>query len=249
VDEIEYQLWRHTLVDGEATTLYAVHHPRRSTRVRVVHFPRPQRLDVWCVQVGTPEAIVGGFFVRDPYLPLGELWLDGREVRHEPVAAPYGQRRACVAVDGDDVRLSGRDAEPASPQGDLLQAGPLLVAGGAVAFDPTTDGEGFSAGSGQFDSDITHGRYPRAALGISERSLIAVACDGRRSNVDAGLSLPELAQVMVDLGAERAINLDGGGSTTLVHRGHLLNRPYPEQDQPAPKTRRVVSALTFAPRS
>jgi hypothetical protein len=249
VDEIEYQLWRHTLVDGEATTLYAVHHPRRATRVRVVHFPRPQRLDVWCVQKGTPEAIVGGFFVRDPYLPLGELWLDGRAVRHEPVAAPYGQRRACVAVDGDDVRLSGRDAEPASPQGDLLQAGPLLVAGGAVSFDPSTDGEGFSAGSGQFDSDITHGRYPRAALGISAKSLIAVACDGRRSNVDAGLSLPELAQVMVDLGAERAINLDGGGSTTLVHRGHLLNRPYPEQDQPAPKTRRVVSALTFAPRS
>jgi hypothetical protein len=245
LDGIEYRLWRHTLADGEATTLYAVRHPSRSTRVRLVHFPRPQRLDVWCVSSGAPEAIVGGFFVRDPYLPLGELWLGGRAVRHEPVAAPYGERRACVAIDGDGVRLVGRDAEPADPQGDLLQAGPLLVAGGAVVFDPTTDSEGFSAGAGQFDSDITHGRYPRAALGVSADALIAVACDGRRSNVDAGLTLPELAEVMVALGAERAINLDGGGSTTLVHRGHLLNRPYPEQDQPAPKTRRVVSALTF----
>ena len=45
----------------------------------------------------------------------------------------------------------------------------------------------------------------------------------------------ELAEVMVELGAENAINLDNGGSTTLVHRGHLLNRPYSSQDQPAPR--------------
>ena len=74
-----------------------------------------------------------------------------------------------------------------------------------------------------------------------------MACDGRRTNVDAGLSMLELAGVMVDLGAERAINLDGGGSTTLVHRGHLLNRPYSNQDQPAPQTRRVVTALALEP--
>ena len=48
---------------------------------------------------------------------------------------------------------------------------------------------------------------------------------------------------MVEPGAESAINLDGGGSTTLLHRGHLLNRPYSSQDQPAPASRRVVSAL------
>ena len=77
--------------------------------------------------------------------------------------------------------------------------------------------------------------------------MIAVACDGRRSGVDAGLTMDELAQVMLELGAESAINLDGGGSTTLVHRGHLLNRPYSSQDQPAPQSRRIVSALAFEP--
>jgi exopolysaccharide biosynthesis protein len=77
---------------------------------------------------------------------------------------------------------------------------------------------------------------------------VAVACDGRRTGVDAGLSLLELADVMVALGARDAINLDGGGSTTLVHRGHLLNRPYSTQDQPAPQSRRVVTALAFEPR-
>ena len=45
-----------------------------------------------------------------------------------------------------------------------------------------------------------------------------------------------------------AINLDGGGSATLVHREHLLNRPYSQQDQPAPESRPVVSALCFESR-
>ena len=249
-DGIEYLLWRHTLADGEVTTVYAVRHPAASTRVRVVHFPRPEHLDVWCVANGIGEAVVGGFFLRDPYRPLGELWIDGQQAPHEPVADPHGPRRASVVVDLDGtVRLAERAAAPSAPGGDLLQAGPLLVAEGAIVFDAAADREGFSAGAGQFDSDITDGRHPRAALGVSRDSLVAVACDGRRSAVDGGLSMHELAELMVELGAESAINLDGGGSTTLVHRGHLLNRPYSSQDQPAPASRPVVTALTFEPRA
>jgi len=228
--------------------LYAVRHPRRSTRARVVHFPRPERLDVWSRKNGVEEAVVGGFFLRDPYRPLGELWIDGRPVGHEPVAAPYAARRGSVLIDDGAVQLVQRDAAPPEPPGDLVQAGPLLVLDGTIVFDADDDREGFSAGAGQFDSDISDGRYPRAALGVSSESLVTVACDGRRSNVDGGLSMLELAEVMVELGAESAINLDGGGSTTLVHRGHLLNRPYSSQDQPAPESRPVVSALAFEPR-
>ena len=237
-----YALWRHRLADGLQTTIYAVRHPATATRVRVVHFPRARRLDVWCARHGVGEAIVGGFFVRDPYRALGELWVAGRPAAHEPVAEPYAALRACLISDGDGVRL-GTPGAP--PHHDLVQAGPLLVAGGSVVFDPGNDREGFSEGAGQFDSDITDGRHPRAAFGIGAGDLIAVACDGRRSGVDAGLSMLELAEVMVELGAEHAINLDGGGSTTLVHRGHLLNRPYSSQDQPAPRSRRIVSALAF----
>jgi hypothetical protein len=246
-DAIEYLLWRHTLDDGEETTLYAVRHPIDATRVRVVHFADSHRLDVWCAMNGSAEAIVGGFFVREPYRPLGEVWIDGLAADHEPVAAPYGQRRACVAGDGAGVRFGPRGELPQRPAGDLLQAGPLLLADGAVVFDPDSDHEGFSDAAGQFDSDITDGRYPRAALGVSGDALIAVACDGRRSNVDAGLAMLELAEIMVALGSRAAINLDGGGSTTLVHRGHLLNRPDPSQNQPAPETRSVVTALVFEP--
>ena len=107
------------------------------------------------------------------------------------------------------------------------------------------DREGFSAGSSQFDSDITVGRYPRCALGVSSTELLAVCCDGRRSGVDGGLELAELARLMISFGAEEAINLDGGGSATLVHRRHLLNRPYSDQDQPAPESPPVVTALLF----
>jgi hypothetical protein len=166
----------------------------------------------------------------------------GRPAAHEPVAEPFGLVRACVISDDWSVRLG---PVPATPPVDLVQAGPLLVAGGAIAFTPGEDPEGFSTGAGQFDSDITDGRHPRAALGIGDFGVVAVACDGRRTGVDVGLSMLELAEVMLELGSESAINLDGGGSTTLVHRGHLLNRPYSSQDQPAPESRPIVSALAF----
>ena len=247
-DGIEYLLWRHELADGRVTTLYAVRHPLESTRSRIVHFPGTERLDVWCAAHEVDEAIIGGFFLRDPYRPLGDLWVDGLPVPHEPIAGPYASRRACVIVDGGTARIAAREDAPAEPAGDLLHAGPLLVRDGAVVYADGVDDEGFSAGAGQFDSDITDGRHPRAALGVADGHLLAVACDGRRSRVDDGLSLTELAEVLLELGAESAINLDGGGSTTLVHRGHLLNRPYSTQDQPAPESRPVVSALAFLPR-
>ena len=77
----------------------------------------------------------------------------------------------------------------------------MLVADGADRSSVPTDPEGFSARRGQFDSDITAGRYPRARWGSAPGSLIAVACDGRGDD-DAGLTLSELAQAMIDLGAE-----------------------------------------------
>ena len=238
-----YELLRLENRDGEETTVYLVRHPLRGTRVSVLHFDPPERLDHWCAASGHKEAIVGGFFLRDPYRPLGEVWRDGAVIRHEPVAEPWAGARACVHVDGD-VRVAAREALPELPVGDLIQAGPLLVRDGRSVIDGS-DAEGFSAGAGQFDSDITDGRYPRAALGINDEELLAVCCDGRRSGVDAGLELAELARFLISCGARDAINLDGGGSATLVHRGHLLNRPYSNHDQPAPESRPIVTGLLF----
>jgi hypothetical protein len=242
-DGIAYELLRFRTRDGDETTVYLVRHPVATTRVSLVCFPEPRRLDHWCAATGRPEAIVAGFFLRDPYRPLGEVRIDGAVAPHEPVAGPWASARSCVHIDGS-VRLARRNALAADPPGDLVQAGPLLVRDGRTVIDDA-DEEGFSAGSAQFDSDITTGRYPRCALGVSEHELLAVCCDGRRSGVDSGLELAELARLMVSFGAREAINLDGGGSATLVHRGHLLNRPYSNDDQPAPESRPVITALLF----
>jgi hypothetical protein len=242
-DGIAYELLRLRTRDGDETTVYLVRHPAQTTRVSVIRFPQPTRLDHWCAAERHPEAIVAGFFVRDPYRPLGEVRIDGRAIEHEPVAAPWTSVRACVHVDGS-VRLARRAAIEADPAGDLVQAGPLLVDEGRSVVEEA-DEEGFSTGAAQFDSDITVGRYPRCALGVNDRELLAVCCDGRRSGVDSGLELAELARLMISFGAQQAINLDGGGSATLVHRGHLLNRPYSNDDQPAPESRPIVTALLF----
>ena len=140
--------------------------------------------------------------------------------------------------------MAPREHLAPEPPGDLLQAGPLLVSGGRSVIDGE-DREGFSTGASQFDSDITEGRYPRCALGVGQSQLLVLCCDGRRSGLDGGLDLGELARLMIRFGAEEAINLDGGGSATLVHRKHLLNRPYSDYDQPAPESRPVVTALLF----
>jgi Phosphodiester glycosidase len=242
-----YDLLRFRTRDGDETTVYLVRHPVAATRVSLKLFEEPTRLDHWCAASGHPEAIVAGFFLREPHRPLGEVRVDGRALAHEPVASPWAPRRACVHVDGA-VRLGSREELGADPPGDLVQAGPLLVRDGHSVIDGS-DEEGFSAGAGQFDSDITVGRYPRCALGVGDGELLALCCDGRRSGVDAGLELAELARLMVSFGATEAINLDGGGSATLVHRGHLLNRPYSEDDQPAPESRPVLTALLFEERS
>ncbi len=86
------------------------------------------------------------------------------------------------------------------------------------------DPEGFSAGTSQFDDDVTKGRYPRAAICSDDRYIYAVACDGR-SATEAGLTLREFAGALAGLGIKDALNLDGGSSATLIGRGKILNKP------------------------
>lgn len=233
------------LPDGARTTLYVARYDLRRTAVRVVRLPRPGPLEAFCRAQGFGEALVGGFYQRPDLVPLGELRTAGIERRHVPFAAPFGAVRACLHVDGRAVSIARRDALPAAPEGDLLQAGPLLVHGGAPV---TGDAEGFSAGSHQFDSDITAGRYPRAAIGVTRRGeLLAVACDGRADD-EAGLTMAELAEAMAALGAVQAMNLDGGGSTSLVCAGRLRNRPREAHGVVLDGGRAVSTAIVFRPR-
>ncbi|HEU4976660.1 MAG TPA: phosphodiester glycosidase family protein [Baekduia sp.] len=230
------------LRDGARTTLYVARYDLRRTAVRVVRLPQPRPLEAFCRDQGFEEALVGGFYERPGLVPLGELRTGGIARRHVPFAAPFGAIRACLHVDGPAVAIARRDDLPAAPAGDLLQAGPLLVHGGAPV---AGDAEGFSAGAHQFDSDITAGRYPRAAIGLTRRGeLLAVACDGRADD-EAGLTMAELAEAMAALGATQAMNLDGGGSTSLICAGRLRNQPRESHGVVLAGGRAVATAVVF----
>ena len=235
------------LDDGLRTSVHVARYPLDATTPRVALLRRPAPLGEWSAARGWPEALVGGFFTRPDTRPLGEVRTRGVVRRVTPFAAPWDAVRACLHVDSGRPRIAPRDDLPAQPRGDLLQAGPLLVHAGRTMVRADRDPEGFAAGAAQFDSDITAGRYPRAALGIGRDELIAVACDGR-SRADAGLTLVELAELLLELGAREAINLDGGGSTSLVCEGALRNRPRAEFGVPLPGGRPIATAIVFARR-
>lgn len=235
------------LADGAVTTLHVARFARRDFTARVVALQPCSTVRAWCRSNEAEHAIVGGFYMRPGGPALGDLWIDSRALPTEPFDAPWHEQRACVHVSGGEVKLAPRSELGAIPHGDLLQAGPMLVAEGRSRVSEGVDAEGFSAGCRQFDSDITAGRYPRAALGLSERELIAAVCDGRADD-EAGLTMAELAEAMVGLGAGQAINLDGGGSASLVVGGALVNTPREEHGFDLGEGREVATALHFTPR-
>ena len=97
-----------------------------------------------------------------------------------------------------------------------ISAGPMLVVDGQVHV--AVDEEVF------FGSSIPN-THPRTAAGqTDDGALILLVVDGRQPE-SRGVNLQELAEIMRDLGAVQALNLDGGGSTALVVNGVLLNRP------------------------
>jgi hypothetical protein len=232
------------LPDGARTTMHVASYDREAWRPRVVRLERPTPLVRWCREQGIRHAVVGGFFLRPDYSPLGLLKIGGEACHSVPFDPPWGEVRACVQIAGGRLRVAPRMMLGPHPEGDVLQAGPLLVLDGRNAVADGEDREGFSAGAHQFDSDITVGRYPRAALATVGDQLLSVACDGRTRR-DAGMTLVELADALLELGATDAVNLDGGGSASLVHGGLLRNRPREQHGVDLLDGRPVVTAIVF----
>lgn len=113
--------------------------------------------------------------------------------------------------------------------------GPWLLRNGEILIDAPQEG---------FNSGFTENRHPRTAVGVTaDGKLLLVTVDGRQP-MSGGMTLYELAQLMQELGATDAINLDGGGSTTLAIRGGLVvNSPSEGKQRP------VANAIVvYAPR-
>ncbi len=96
---------------------------------------------------------------------------------------------------------------------DVFCFGPGLLSGGQITVD---DG---------FEVSVAMASNPRTAIGmIDVLHYVFIVSDGRTAE-SRGLSLYELACFMQDLGCETAYNLDGGGSSTMVFNGRIINNP------------------------
>ena len=112
---------------------------------------------------------------------------------------------------------------------EAIGGNPFFLRGGQRAF----------GNSGSFIKD----REPRTLVGWNGAGDIwLVTVDGRQST-SKGWSMTEAADFASSLGATDALNLDGGGGTTFVVRGTVVNRPSDEKNK-KPSVRRAVNALT-----
>lgn len=103
-------------------------------------------------------------------------------------------------------------------KGTVLASGPIMVDNGRIS------------DWSKCDKKFIETRHPRSAIFIKKNgTIVFLTVDGRSEGNAAGMSIPELAYLAKILGAEDAINLDGGGSTTLWLKGApengVLNYP------------------------
>ena len=123
----------------------------------------------------------------------------------------------------DTVGVGGSGAG-AAPEGLQVIGGyPVLLDGGVLRGDLGVSG----------NPSFAAARHPRTAIGFDGAGNILwlVVVDGRQAQRSAGMSLPELADLLLALGAGEALNLDGGGSTAMSLRGRVVNRPSDERGE------------------
>ena len=72
---------------------------------------------------------------------------------------------------------------------------------------------------------------PRTALGYNADTLFLIVVDGRQPKYSTGLTLYELASILIELGATEAINLDGGSSSTFVANDAVINKPSGQRER------------------
>jgi hypothetical protein len=174
---------------------------------------------------------------------------------------PEGGTVGPEVVNGRVTAVAERPALAWRP-GEAPWMGVAEVAGGSVRLGWNVDrlaGDGSTEAVGGFPDLIDRGRrvgdlevaarpafaaarHPRTAVGWDDASgtLWLAVVDGRQPPHSAGMTLPELTELFEALGVDEALNLDGGGSTTLVLGGSTVNRP-----SDAAGERAVVNALAL----
>ena len=132
-------------------------------------------------------------------------------------SARNGQQDLVIYSDGSTEFISEDDvtAEELMEKGawQVLSFGPALISDGEISVSEEEEvGKAMESN-------------PRTAIGfLEDGSLVFVVSDGRTEKSE-GLSLYEMAEFLTSIGVVNAYNLDGGGSSTMVYRGELINNP------------------------
>ena len=137
-----------------------------------------------------------------------------RFLRNAALPRSRADIRLNLLVGGTTVDLAGLTVVGGGPR--ILRAGRVAVAARAEGFAPLRS----------FFQSFVAGRQPRTLAGVrADGALLLVTVDGRAPGWSAGMTLPEAARLMRSLGARDALNLDGGGSSTMTVLGEVVNRP------------------------
>lgn len=141
-------------------------------------------------------------------------------------AADTTRNMLIVDQNGDfSVRIDRKNEKPKALGAELmdkgtwqtLEFGPALVENGQACT--------FSKAFDLISTKPTR-REPRTAIGqIGTLHYVVVVADGRQEGYSIGMTLPELQDLMLELGAQTALNLDGGGSAEMWFNGEVISRP------------------------
>lgn len=157
-------------------------------------------------------AINGGFFDVKNGGAVDYIKVDGKVVN--PTRTPSARANAVLTLRKKKITIEAATPENTerSAAENVMLSGPLLV----------LNGNGIALDSNPFNTN----RHPRTAMAIRKnRKMILMVVDGRNSKAH-GMSLFELSKVLQWLGAKDAMNLDGGGSSTLYIQGKgIVNYP------------------------
>lgn len=170
----------------------------------------------------------GGRLLSVPYIPQAgspatvapAQWQAERPL-DDPASDPRADAMVCVQARRFSLHRS------ACPAGSLsgFPAGPMLIEQGQrrplLAREPRQQPD--ATGVARYFREAA----PRTAMGLDPAGQRAwlVVVDGRQGGYSEGITLPELVRMFEALGATDAINLDGGGSSTLVLSGQIANSP------------------------
>ncbi|MCR1160283.1 phosphodiester glycosidase family protein [Paenarthrobacter sp. UW852] len=163
----------------------------------------------------------------------------GADVEKLAAVAVPGKR---LKVDNDLLTENGKSLKT-TPSTDVVNGGPALVQNGQLDVTAKRDGMVRTNDSNSFFYGWVHKRNPRTFAGVDAQGrTLLVTADGRQTT-SLGLSLNEEAHVAKSLGMVNAMNLDGGGSTTMVQGSQVTNSP-----SDATGERPVGDALLVLPR-